>query len=1055
MPAVVVVQTRGNIPSAGTIAFAGRASATAAASAVGGSGAVYYISPTGGGTVGSITNPCAISRLSTAGVVKPGDTWILLSGTYPPVTLNGSSGVLDGTASQPITIRAASERQARLLGNGSTIVLSLANLSYWTFEGLQVQNGDLNQSPHDNVNLNYCDHITFRRCLFHHSNQGTYTGSVTGYNNDTLVMVFDSSYCLFEENEFWDCGRNMLQFANYDAGYGYHTARRNYFNLGDAKFRAGSGVTLYPSSGCLVENNFLDQEHIDQQGAYSYGPRDENSRFLANIGMNDYLGFEQAREFRPTDAIWQNNVAKPSGSYIGFYIRASDNTLLENNTVIGGAGNYVFDEQIAESGGAPETSSLVSKNNLGLSGVNYGFSAQDTYAPNWTSDHDNEYGATGSGNFVPATSDSRYTSPTQVAPGTAQSRCPAFILPSGPYWGAGADGSNIGATILYTTEDGVETTDPLWDTTTGEIRSEYIGAVVTGVNDGSQGLGGTLSDFGSRLHPTITAADFQEVYSLPSSVSANAGHGTATATAYGFASTYETIILTDSPTFVLPLDEASGTVTDIVGSKTATLYGSPTYGVTGPVTGHTAMGFDGVDDYLTVADHADLDLGNGPLSVELWMKCTGSLNWTSNLIAKGTQAPAILRTGTTGILSFYSLAWDAGTVSTVGITDTTDWHHVVGTKDSSNNWKVYVDGTDVSSGAYTTTTTNTATDLYIGASSYPNNYFTGGIAYVALYKSVLSAARVLAHYDARSAGGGGGGGGTEGTLQELIDATPSGGTLDATGLVFTEAATVNKPITIIGGSLTVPANTSALTVTANDVTIDGMTITGTNYATWQASGRGIWCATSISNLTITGCTISNFGNSAIWLDRVTNVYVGYCDIDDVHYAGIMLCSATGGVVEYNTVTNVPGLYINAGETNAYGIALSANITTSIKTTNVIVQHNTVETIPLWHGLDTHSGVDCTFRYNTTRGCSRAMFIDSSYGSATRITVTGNSFESPSPATWNLVAVTLAYTTDCDIIDNEISADYPSVNQFAGEGNVKVYDYQLGSTSLTVSGNTLI
>jgi hypothetical protein len=733
----------------------------------------YYISPTGSGTVGSLAQPCALSRLATAGVVQPGDTWILLDGTYGTLNLDGSSGVLDGTSSMPVTVRAQNERGAHLIGPGNVSVLRVANLSYWTFVGLRIQNSDLDAQWLDNVDIFGCDHLTFRRCLFHHSNQGLEPGSLTGYNNVGLVLVQDSDYCTFEENEFWDCISNFLQFSNYTSGYGNHVARRNYFNYGNAYLkRRGAGISIYPSNGCIIENNFMDEVHADIQGAYSYGPFEEQNRFFGNIMLDDYLGYEQCREDRPTGSIWRNNVAIANSSYVAMFIRGSAGTLVENNTVIGGYGNYAFDEQEDACFGSG-SASITFCNNLGLYGSEFGFIANDPLAPAWTTDHQNQYGATGYGNFTPSESDSRHTSPMQVAPNAAQLRCPAFIVPSSPYYQTGASGANVGATVLYTYENGTITTNPIWNTTTSEILSTYIGAVVTGVNDGSQNANKRLLNFGSRLHPNITADDFASVYTtaIRSYAQAQAklkgfnvqGYGQAQVKLSGSGITadnlYEYEVITDNPIFLLPMEESSGNLTDIIGGKIATANGSPTYSVAGPIQGKTAIQITGTGtNYFSVAHHTDLNLADGPFTLEMWYYRDADLGSVyESVIAKGVNGYVfgITATGSTP----YDDRIQLGKQGVIGLAySTTDpvpigsWLHWVITRSATRgvgSTKVYKNGVEETGYEPSTTTTlnNTTSPLLIGQES-GTNYANGRIAYVAIYKTVLSSTRIAAHYAA-------------------------------------------------------------------------------------------------------------------------------------------------------------------------------------------------------------------------------------------------------------------------------------------------------------------
>jgi len=445
--------------------------------------------------------------LPKTSALYPGDTLILADGTYRPLHIDCSANARNGNEHNPITLRAENERRARFLGDGGD-VLSLTNCSYWIIDGLRLENvnRDSNVALYgNNFLLLTSDHIIARRNFVHHSNQGS---SLTGYNNIGLMLVMDSENILVEENEFWDSGRNLLQFSNRRAGYGNHIARRNYLNYGAAIFHEAGGITPYPTSNLTVENNFLDGLGIDVEAAY--GLSSENNKILGNLGLESGIK-EVCRTLRPLGGVWKNNViVNPSGHSVGFSAEGSENLVMENNTSVGGYGNFAL-----TSGYVPGTAegcapgpaswSLTAKNNLGLNGINYGFIATDADASHWSSDHDNIYGSA----FYISVSSA--TSAMQIAPGR-QENCPAFILPDSPYKNAGAGGADIGANVLYATENGISTGKPIWDISTGEINSSFIGAVVPGVNDGSQSEGKTLSNFGSRLQPNCTSADFSAAY---------------------------------------------------------------------------------------------------------------------------------------------------------------------------------------------------------------------------------------------------------------------------------------------------------------------------------------------------------------------------------------------------------------------------------------------------------------------------------------------------------------------------------------------------------------
>lgn len=250
------------------------------------------------------------------------------------------------------------------------------------------------------------------------------------------------------------------------------------------------------------------------------------------------------------------------------------------------------------------------------------------------------------------------------------------------------------------------------------------------------------------------------------------------------------------------------------------------------------------------------------------------------------------------------------------------------------------------------------------------------------------------------------------SLQAKIDAAPSGGRLDLTGCTYTTGARVGKPLTLVGARVAIAARgATALHVTASNVTLDG--------------------------LTITGGSVAKYG---ILAHRVQNLVVRRSTITDIEYGGIMALSVSGGTIAGNHVARI-GTRLSNGD-NAYGIALS-NYDGQPVTTDVTVDRNVVEDVPTWHGLDTHAGRRLAFTNNVVRRVSRALFLTSG---ASSITVTGNQLLSPDPVTYNLSAITLVRTDRVTISGNAWSRDW--------DGRY-INDYGDDSTNLVVSNNTVV
>jgi len=196
--------------------------------------------------------------------------------------------------------------------------------------------------------------------------------------------------------------------------------------------------------------------------------------------------------------------------------------------------------------------------------------------------------------------------------------------------------------------------------------------------------------------------------------------------------------------------EASGTnAADSYGSNTGTYVGTPTLGVTGAITSdsNTAVRLNGTSQYVTVADNTTLNVANGPLSVEAWVKFTSIPSSTAVVVRRGTNAYSLGFNGGAGNTFYLTKAGSSTDIVTTSTTvsDTTTWHHIVATKTGATS-HIYLDGQDVTTIVGDQTLADPGTALWIGANQGSNQYFPGSIDEVAVYNVVLTAAQVLDHY---------------------------------------------------------------------------------------------------------------------------------------------------------------------------------------------------------------------------------------------------------------------------------------------------------------------
>ncbi len=195
------------------------------------------------------------------------------------------------------------------------------------------------------------------------------------------------------------------------------------------------------------------------------------------------------------------------------------------------------------------------------------------------------------------------------------------------------------------------------------------------------------------------------------------------------------------------VSQTGTTMADSFGANPGTFTNGPLLNVAGALVGDYdgATRFDGTNDYASVPDHATLDLTDGPLSAEAWVKRHDTPAGWHDIFQKGTTAFQVGFFGTD-----YSLVKD-GTAVIVGApgsgTDTTGFHHWVTTKSGTTS-KLYRDGVDVTGTVTNQVLGNTATALFLASKSGTSEFLNATLDEVALYNSALSLATVQEHFNA-------------------------------------------------------------------------------------------------------------------------------------------------------------------------------------------------------------------------------------------------------------------------------------------------------------------
>lgn len=233
------------------------------------------------------------------------------------------------------------------------------------------------------------------------------------------------------------------------------------------------------------------------------------------------------------------------------------------------------------------------------------------------------------------------------------------------------------------------------------------------------------------------------------------GAGTLTIDGAGPSST---IVIPDLKGF-WRFNEASGaTAEDLVGTNDGTYNGTITQGVTGPVPGDpTSKGItlDGSTGYVSIPDHADIDLGDGPWTIAMRVKqdLTPPAS-RRQLLDKGTNAYGI----------YFPASSTAPRLEKVGEGDIAVYPATVGafgwaffafTKNGSTIGFYAPDGLDRTSSLTITnrTLSDSSSALQVGRQQAGTAYYDNSVADLMIFKRVLSADEVRLLWQQEKGGG--------------------------------------------------------------------------------------------------------------------------------------------------------------------------------------------------------------------------------------------------------------------------------------------------------------
>ncbi len=215
---------------------------------------------------------------------------------------------------------------------------------------------------------------------------------------------------------------------------------------------------------------------------------------------------------------------------------------------------------------------------------------------------------------------------------------------------------------------------------------------------------------------------------------------------------YTTIVSADGAAHLWPLDDASGSAADVVGSSPGHYLGAHAPGPGGPLIEQGGMGaaFDGSTSAVTLPGAAGPQ-GVGAYTYELWARPT-EIDGVYRFLISDEETVAGKREGTGIWLSKVGLGferWSDGVSTSIDYAPGLPldvWSHMVASYDGST-MTLFVNGAQVGSRATAAPLSEAAGATVVGAGAGARaGFFAGDLADVALYPKALARAHVAAHY---------------------------------------------------------------------------------------------------------------------------------------------------------------------------------------------------------------------------------------------------------------------------------------------------------------------
>jgi parallel beta-helix repeat protein len=708
----------------------------------------YYVATTGSGSTCSLAAPCLTVAIGMAKLTTPGDTLYIRAGTYHERINTGTQALVSGVPGSPITISAYPGNCGAVtcetvwldgfVGAGSSTVINMVNvtgvttnLQYIVFDGinvdgLHVSGGDGAIGTGNDGILSSPNHIIWKN--YEVKNTNSTNGLPGGF---APAHIINGTFHEFRNCHIHDNGLTPVPVDGF-GGYAFyingtdhivdncHIHDNGGYGLQIFKYNTTHGAERTTVSNSIIHDNSRNSTTTTGGLVIASGA---GHVVYNNVIYNNFDGIDVSDCI---DCLVYNNTIYNSASRGINISAAATRPLIKNNIVV----NSIASGNIANDGASSPTFSTNLCNGSGGS-------------TNCSVTGDPLFVNPGGGNFQLSSLSSQAVNTGTTLPAPYNVDILGVVRPQASVFDIGAY-EYTSSTIPVVTITG-PTSAATYSTSSASITVSGTSDMVSGIISWS--CDRCTPATGSTISGTLNAWTIFPALTLKAGINILTVTGTATA---GGASS-DTLTITYTPTFpgnglvlAMPFEDGSGTtVSDTSGnSNTGTAVGTPVWtGTSGGRYGN-ALTFDGLTQYITVADSNSLDLTQS-FSISMWVKSTQANTDYRSLIAK-TATPL----GPPYRL-FASVGGECGAGGISGFTRANGvsgpedyacqatplainvWTHLAFTYDGAT-LTLYKNGVSIATQVHTGIMEQSTGVLYIGASEF-GEYFKGLIDELRVY----------------------------------------------------------------------------------------------------------------------------------------------------------------------------------------------------------------------------------------------------------------------------------------------------------------------------------